>query len=159
MERIISEQDRIRRAEEIAGRRRGTISARDINVEHTKKKMPLLTKVFIQQIVSMCIFGIAYFLVQHNNPAIESIRNILGKDANIGQIYNEFNNKFQSLSTWYSRYINNENNINQNSQENNQEENINEVNQIENVLNENSIDSNIVNSNVVGIGGSDEILI
>ena len=156
MERIISEQDRIRRAEEIAGRRRGTISARDINVEHTKKKMTLLTKVFIQTIVSMCIFGIAYFLVQHNNPAIESIRNILGKDANIGQIYNEFNNKFQSLSTWYSRYINNENNINQNSQENNQEENINEVNQIENVLNENSIDSNIVNSNVVGIGGSDE---
>ena len=38
MERIISEQDRIRRAEEIVGRRRGTISARDINVERNKKK-------------------------------------------------------------------------------------------------------------------------
>ena len=36
MERIISEQDRIRRAEEIAGRRKGTISARNINVTNTK---------------------------------------------------------------------------------------------------------------------------
>ena len=37
MERIISEQDRIRRAEEIAGRRRGTISVKNINTSKNKK--------------------------------------------------------------------------------------------------------------------------
>ena len=56
MERIISEQDRIRRAEEIAGRRRGTISARDINVEHTKKKMPITYKSFYSNNSKVCAY-------------------------------------------------------------------------------------------------------
>ena len=38
MERIISEQDRIKRAEELISRRRGVISARNIKTNNDKKK-------------------------------------------------------------------------------------------------------------------------
>ena len=105
MERIISEQDRIRRAEEIAGRRRGTISARDINVERSKKKMPMLTKVFIQTVASMCIFGLAYFMSQNNYPFMDSVRIVLSADVNIGQIYNELSNSFKSVTDWYNGLV------------------------------------------------------
>ena len=105
MERIISEQDRIRRAEEIAGRRKGTISARDINVERSKKKMPMLTKVFIQTVASMCIFGLAYFMSQNNYPFMDSVRSVLSADVNIGQIYNELSNSFKSVTDWYNGLV------------------------------------------------------
>ena len=105
MERIISEQDRIRRAEEIAGRRRGTISARDINVERSKKKMPMLTKVFIQTVASMCIFGLAYFMSHNNYPFMDSVRSVLSADVNIGQIYNELSNSFKSVTDWYNGLV------------------------------------------------------
>ena len=105
MERIISEQDRIRRAEEIAGRRKGTISARDINVERSKKKMPMLTKVFIQTVASMCIFGLAYFMSQNNYPFMDSVRIVLSADVNIGQIYNGLSNSFKSVTDWYNGLV------------------------------------------------------
>lgn len=105
MERIISEQDRIRRAEEIVGRRRGTISARDINVERNKKKMPMLTKVFIQTVASMCIFGLAYFMSQNNYPFMDSVRSMLSADVNIGQIYNDLSNSFKSVTDWYNGLV------------------------------------------------------
>ena len=174
MERIISEQDRIRRAEEIANRRRGTISARDINVEHTKKKMPMLTKVFIQTVASICIFGLAYFLTQNNYPFMDSVRSVLSADINIGQIYNELNNSFKSVSNWYNGLVggigeNKQDDVNEadntNSQENNienangtdganngeDEANVTNTSETENVNNE---ETN--SSDAGGIGGSDE---
>ena len=174
MERIISEQDRIRRAEEIANRRRGTISARDINVEHTKKKMPMLTKVFIQTVASICIFGLAYFLTQNNYPFMDSVRSVLSADINIGQIYNELNNSFKSVSDWYNGLVggigeNKQDDVNEadntNSQENNienangtdganngeDEANVTNTSETENVNNE---ETN--SSDAGGIGGSDE---
>ncbi len=151
MERIISEQDRIRRAEEIAGRRKGTISARNINVTNTKKKMPLLTKIFIQTVVSMCIFGMAYFLVQNNNPIIDNIRPVLEIDINLEQIYSELNNNFKSVTDWYNGFINN-------TDENMQGQNENTNNESSIVANEENTENSIVeNANeTVGVGGSDE---
>ena len=174
MERIISEQDRIRRAEEIANRRRGTISARDINVEHTKKKMPMLTKVFIQTVASICIYGLAYFLTQNNYPFMDSVRSVLSADINIGQIYNELNNSFKSVSNWYNGLVggigeNKQDDVNEadntNAQENNienangtdganngeDEANVTNTSETENVNNE---ETN--SSDAGGIGGSDE---
>ena len=174
MERIISEQDRIRRAEEIAGRRRGTISARDINVERSKKKMPMLTKVFIQTVASMCIFGLAYFMSHNNYPFMDSVRSVLSADVNIGQIYNELNNSFKSVSNWYNGLVggigeNKQDDVNEadntNSQENNienangtdganngeDEANVTNTSETENVNNE---ETN--SSDAGGIGGSDE---
>ena len=151
MERIISEQDRIRRAEEIAGRRKGTISARNINVTNTKKKMPLLTKIFIQTVVSMCIFGMAYFLVQNNNPIIDNIRPVLEVDINLEQIYSELNNNFKSVTDWYNGFIDN-------TDENMQGQNENTNNESSIAANEENTENSIVeNANeTVGVGGSDE---
>ena len=151
MERIISEQDRIRRAEEIAGRRKGTISARNINVTNTRKKMPLLTKLFIQTIVSMCIFGLAYFLVQNKNPIIDNIRPVLNYDINIEQIYNELNNNFKSVANWYSGFASN--NIEENELKNDLVES-----NVSNNVEDNEIEENTTEetNEIAGVGGSDE---
>lgn len=170
MERIISEQDRIRRAEEIARRRRGTISARDINVERSKKKMPMLTKVFIQTVASMCIFGLAYFMSQNNYPFMDSVRIVLSADVNIGQIYNELSNSFKSVTDWYNGLLadaeQNEqdiaNNIdNQNVQGEASEKTSNETGNAiskEGTTNEigNATSEEGVTAETGGIGGSDE---
>ena len=143
MERIISEQDRIRRAEEIANRRRGTISARSINISTEKKKMPYLTKVFIQTIASMCIFGLAYFLNQNYPQAIDTIKPILSQDINFEELYNKGNDFFSSL--------------NQNTNENSVTENA--VNEMENQATNEQVENQISNeatNQIEGIGGSSE---
>ena len=143
MERIISEQDRIRRAEEIANRRRGTISARSINISTEKKKMPYLTKVFIQTIASMCIFGLAYFLNQNYPQAIDTIKPILSQDINFEELYNKGNDFFSSL--------------NQNTNENSVTENV--VNEMENQATHEQVENQISNeatNQIEGIGGSSE---
>ena len=155
MERIISEQDRIRRAEEIAGRRKGTISARNINVTNSKKKMPMLTKVFIQTVVSMCIFGLAYFLVQNKNPIIDNIRPVLAKDINIEQIYSELNKNFKSVSDWYNGFIDKENMQKNNEAINNESSNTSNETNTENSIVENEVIEETSNE-TVGVGGSDE---
>ena len=144
MVRIISEQDRIRRAEEIANRRRGTISARSINISTEKKKMPYLTKVFIQTIVSMCIFGLAYFLNQNSPQVIENIKPILAQDINFEELFNRGNEFFTKLNE------EDNNGEKSNSEENNVEENI--------VGEEKQVTNDQVNE-TAGIGGSDEEVI
>lgn len=128
MERIISEQDRIRRAEAIANRRREKISIRSINVNNEKRKISLLGKVFIQTITSMCIFGIAYFLIQHNNPVIENVKQILEYNINFEELYNKGSGVVTSLMSYLKEDENNE--------EQKQEENIIEEN---NQIKENTI--------------------
>ena len=142
MERIINEQDRIKRAEEIAARRRGMISARTINISNDKKKMSITTKLFIQVIVSICIFGIAYFLYQNNNPIIENIKPILSQDINFEQIYNDGSVWFKSVNNFFYK--------DQSSSIDNNLEQINEVNNI------NTNEENLVDGNLIGIGGTDE---
>lgn len=141
MERIVSEQDRIKRAEEIANRRRGMISARSINTSNEKKKMPIFTKIIIQSIASICIFGMAYFLYQNNNPIIDSIKPILSQDINFEEIYLKSSN---SIESFMSIFENKEDNINENNAENTSNDT--------NIVNENQI------NNDVGVGGSNEEL-
>ena len=170
MERIISEQDRIRRAEEIAGRRRGTISARDINVERNKKKMPMLTKVFIQTVASMCIFGLAYFMTQNNYPFMDSVRSMLSADVNIGQIYNDLSNSFKSVTDWYNGLVSDEGQNEQDVANNTDNQNVQgeasgeTSNETENATLEGGVTNEIGNATseegvaneTGGIGGSDE---
>ena len=86
MERIISEEDRIRRAEEVASRRRNRIPAESINVL-TNNKPSLMRKLFCQVLSSICIFGILYFLSQNNSQAMELIKPVLSEDTDFNQIY------------------------------------------------------------------------
>lgn len=157
MERIISEQDRIRRAEEIASRRRrGTISANNINFSNEKRKMSLLTKIFIQTITSMCIFGIAYFMHQNNSSIIENIKPVLSQDINFEEIYNKGSASVQSFMSFIEKDDSKEgNNLNNNLEENKAQENVTEnVNQTE-TENQNTIET----ENQVGMGGTAETVI
>lgn len=157
MERIISEQDRIRRAEEIASRRRrGTISANNINFSNEKRKMSLLTKIFIQTITSMCIFGIAYFMYQNNSSIIENIKPVLSQDINFEEIYNKGSASVQSFMSFIEKEDSKEEkNLNNNLEENKAQENVTEnVNQTE-TKNQNTIET----ENQVGMGGTAETVI
>lgn len=157
MERIISEQDRIRRAEEIASRRRrGTISANNINFSNEKRKMSLLTKIFIQTITSMCIFGIAYFMYQNNSSIIENIKPVLSQDINFEEIYNKGSASVQSFMSFIEKDDSKDgNNLNNNLEENKAQENVTEnVNQTE-TENQNTIET----ENQVGMGGTAETVI
>ena len=157
MERIISEQDRIRRAEEIASRRRrGTISANNINFSNEKRRMSLLTKIFIQTITSMCIFGIAYFMYQNNSSIIENIKPVLSQDINFEEIYNKGSASVQSFMSFIEKEDSKEEkNLNNNLEENKAQENVTEnVNQTE-TENQNTIET----ENQVGMGGTAETVI
>lgn len=157
MERIISEQDRIRRAEEIASRRRrGTISANNINFSNEKRKMSLLTKIFIQTITSMCIFGIAYFMHQNNSSIIENIKPVLSQDINFEEIYNKGSASVQSFMSFIEKEDSKKDkNLNNNLEENKAQENVTEnVNQTE-TENQNNIET----ENQVGMGGTAETVI
>ncbi len=157
MERIISEQDRIRRAEEIASRRRrGTISANNINFSNEKRKMSLLTKIFIQTITSMCIFGIAYFMYQNNSSIIENIKPVLSQDINFEEIYNKGSASVQSFMSFIEKEDSKEEkNLNNNLEENKAQENVTENNNQTETENQNTIET----ENQVGMGGTTETVI
>lgn len=158
MERIISEQNRIRRAEEIAGRRRGTISARDINIEHSKKNMPMITKVFIQTVLSICIFGLAYFMSQNNYPFMDSVRSMLSADVNIGQIYNELSNNFKSVTNWYNGLVSDEEKNEQDIANNIDNQNVQgeASGETSNIIDSTNETEKAISEETGGIGGSDE---
>ena len=157
MERIISEQDRIRRAEEIASRRRrGTISANNINFSNEKRKMSFLTKIFIQTITSMCIFGIAYFMHQNNSSIIENIKPVLSQDINFEEIYNKGSASVQSFMSFIEKEDSKEEkNLNNNLEENKAQENVTENNNQTETENQNNIET----ENQVGVGGTAETVI
>ena len=96
MERIISEEDRIRRAEEVASRRRNRIPAESINVP-TNNKPSLMRKLFCQVLSSICIFGILYFLSQNNSQAMELIKPVLSEDTDFNQIYTRLDGLIKNI--------------------------------------------------------------
>ena len=96
MERIICEEDRIRRAEEVASRRRNRIPAESINVP-TNNKPSLMRKLFCQVLSSICIFGILYFLSQNNSQAMELIKPVLSEDTDFNQIYTRLDGLIKNI--------------------------------------------------------------
>ena len=96
MERIISEEDRIRRAEEVASRRRNRIPAESINVP-TNNKPSLMRKLFCQVLSSIRIFGILYFLSQNNSQAMELIKPVLSEDTDFNQIYTRLDGLIKNI--------------------------------------------------------------
>ena len=130
MERIISEEEKIKRAEEISARRQNRISAESINV---KRKVSKLSKLFIQVIVCICIFGIMYFLSQKNSFAIEKIKPIMATDTDFVKVYNDLNEIMMSIIKEDEKIENKENNDNE---KNNSEQSGQEITKQENNQNE-----------------------
>lgn len=168
----MSEEEKIKKAEEISARRNNRIPANNINSYH-RKKLSRLSKVFIQVICSICIFGIFYFINQNNSLALEKIRPVFSEDTDFVQIYNKIDELIKNISNSFNSEKNNvengtdENGANQNNQVNNEiKENNNEV--VENIdeevkeeqvngegVNEGEQPTENQNENV-GIGGGDE---
>ena len=115
----MSEEDRIKRAEEISARRNNRIPASNINTKQNERKISTLSKIFIQVLCSICIFGAFYFANQNNSIAIEKIRPILSEDTDFNGIFNKINDFFKNISNVVNKDLTQEN-----EQENNIEENI-----------------------------------
>ena len=120
----ISEEERIKRAEEISARRNNRIPVSNINTKQNVKKMSTLSKIFIQVICSICIFGIFYLVNQNNSLAMEKIKPILSEDTDFNVIINHMNSFIKNISDSINKDSQQENIIeNDVQQENTTQEN------------------------------------
>ena len=125
MDRIISEEERIRRAEDILERRRNTdlrISSENFVKEKSNNK---IRKILIQVLISLIIYCGIYYIRNSQN---ENLKNIMGNintvleyDVDFKKIYEEISKKCESLNI----------KLNSNIQENNAENGV-ESNDVEN---------------------------
>ena len=170
MDKMISEEERIRRAEEISARRNNRIPVSNIN-SRRPRKLSTLSKIFIQVICSICIFGIFYFVNQNNSYAMDKIKPILSEDTNFNEIYIKIDSIIKDISNKINGKENNKeiensqseenNENNENTSEENQEENENtNIIEDENNVAEENVEENENNEenteNELGVGGSEE---
>ena len=132
MERALTVEEKIRRAEQIYARRQGLQEPIRIKQENNKKDIKLLKKMVIQIIVCTLIYSLVY-VVQNSNyifseDVINKVNQILSYDTNFGEIYNNAKNQINNLF-----------NTNQNEKEEDKEET-----------------TNTQDNNINGIGGAEE---
>lgn len=147
MERSLTVEDKIRRAEEIYYRKRNQSDIKKDIIEKTpkkNKKFKVIRKIIKQMIVCLVIYGIFYLVVNNEFVFSEDFRNrtkeLLSQDINIKNIYITLSNKVNEI---YSQITN--------KQETDDEkitENLND--------NQNQDEQNIENEQ--NIGGAEEIL-
>ncbi len=103
MERTMSVEDKIKRAEEIyAKRQEGTqrkTATVSLNNDDNKKDIKLLKKMVIQIILSLLIYGIIY-IIQNNNyifseEFLKKADEILSYDMNFSQIYQDIKSNIE----------------------------------------------------------------
>lgn len=102
MERTMSVEDKIRRAEEIYAKRQEGVQRRTATVtlnSEEKKDVKLLKKMVIQIIVSLSIYLIVY-VIQNNNyifseDFLKKTNEILSYDMNFAQIYQDLKGKIE----------------------------------------------------------------
>ena len=95
MERIMSTEDKIRRAEEIYNRRQinnGRIGTTKVNITE-KRDIKLLKKIIIQIIVCLAVYSV-FYLVKNNNyifseDFINKSKEVLNYDINFQEIYSK----------------------------------------------------------------------
>ncbi len=129
MERAISVEERIRRAEEIYEKRRQGENRpiTKVNVNNTQKKdIKLLKKMIIQILVCISIYLVIYAIYNNkyvfSEDFIKKANEILSYDTNFGELYNNAKNQLQN---WYQS-------ITTNSEGQEQTENTESENQTEN---------------------------
>ena len=132
MERALTVEEKIRRAEQIYARRQGIQEPIRIKQENNKKDIKLLKKMVIQIIVCTLIYSLVY-VVQNSNyifseDFINKVNQILSYDTNFGEIYNNAKNQINNLF-----------NTNQNKKDEDKEET-----------------TNTQDNNINGIGGAEE---
>lgn len=177
MERTLSQEERIRRAEEIYQRRRLAnsgvrVSSNSVNVN--KVKLTLLKKMLLQLAICAVIY-IIFYLIKNTNyifseDVLQKTKELLSYDINIQNVYTQINTFIENNK---DKFIFNDNTnemaINEVNQDENQNNRVDETNQIEkndmeqqnneNAVNEiyqeqNLIENQITNQQIGGIGGA-----
>ena len=163
MERAMSVEDKIKRAEEIYYKRREQeIPMRETirKIPNEKKNIKLMKKMIRQIIVCLIIYGIFYLIINNNyifsTDFTNKAKEILSQDINFVEIYSIISNK--AINT-YNKIIEKEN-------QNNIKEQQSDNKQVENTSNENSNQPNTENTdeqsntanNDENIGGAEEML-
>ena len=170
MERTISQEERIRRAEEIYQRRRRSLeyskqNKNYINYDKTEKKTSnirarILKKLFAQIVICCGIYFILYLLVNSNyffaEEVHKKINEYMAYDINFSELYNAVNKYISDdrniLKTFFINHkeVNNTENINEEeTAENEQLENIEDTGE------EQDSESNDVSVNMEAVGGAD----
>ena len=140
MEKSISQEERIRRAEEIYSRRRynnrygeslyrsGETRNRYQPQETRKIKGKMINKMIIQMIVCVIIYTCIYMLQYSNylfsKDMVEKTKEVLSYDISIENLYNKSNEFFLNLQKKFNWGVNNEqnDNVNEEAQDQNTEE-------------------------------------
>lgn len=147
MEKSISQEERIRRAEEIYSRRRynnrngeslyrsGETRNRYQPQETRKIKGKMIDKMIIQMIICVIIYTCIYMLQYSNylfsKDMVDKTKEVLSYDISIENLYNKSNEFFSNLQKKFNWGVNNEKNDNVN----------------EEVQNENTEEANTENTN------------
>lgn len=162
MEKSISQEERIRRAEEIYSRRRynnrygeslyrsGETRNRYQPQETRKIKGKMINKMIIQMIVCVIIYTSIYMLQYSNylfsKDMVDKTKEVLSYDISIENLYNKSNEFFLNLQKKFNWGVNNEqnDNVNEEAQDQNTEET--------NIENSNAESSEANNENVDNSG-------
>ena len=149
MERTMTVEEKIRRAEQIYERRKQGIDKpiETINIsKNNKKDIRLLRKMIIQILVSALIYCVIYIIQSNRYLFSEDFTNkineILSYDTNFIELYNISKDKVQDI---VNKIFTNNSIINKENSENNQENG-----------NKNNTDSNQENQETNAIGGANE---
>lgn len=127
MERTMSVEEKIRRAEEIYQRRQGENATRTqtqkVPVNNTEKKdIKLLKKMIIQIIVCILIYGVIYIIQNSqfifSEDFINKANEILSYDTNFIEIYESFKNGFLQIHNQIKNELHTNNGEGDTSQEN-----------------------------------------
>ena len=133
MERILTTDEKIRRAEEIYQKRRGNnlnIGQTRVNVGNEKKNYKLFKRMFIQIAICSMIYIIFYCIKNNNyifsNEFVSEVKDVLSYDININQTY-------ENISNWFAN-IGKDNKAKEETIMAINEDNSNEIYQIEDIL-------------------------
>lgn len=186
MEKSISQEERIRRAEEIYSRRRynnrygeslyrsGETRNRYQPQETRKIKGKMINKMIIQMIVCVIIYTCIYMLQYSNylfsKDMVDKTKEVLSYDISIENLYNKSNEFFLNLQKKINWGVNNEqnDNVNEEAQDQNTEEtNIENSNAESSEANNENVDNSEISQNdastevtnnttQLAVGGADE---
>lgn len=176
MEKSISQEERIRRAEEIYSRRRynnrygeslyrsGETRNRYQPQETRKIKGKMINKMIIQMIVCVIIYTCIYMLQYSNylfsKDMVDKTKEVLSYDISIENLYNKSNEFFLNLQKKFNWGVNNEqnDNVNEEAQDQNTEETNNENSNAESSENTSEANNeNVDNSEISQNGASTEV--
>lgn len=111
MERVLSQEERIKRAEEIYYRRKNQVSGPKITTVNikTKKNYNFFKKIIIQIVICMCIYGVIYSLQSNtDNFSVDSINYLKGAIAYDIDINKAYEGLKKYLSTFTKLNVDNE---------------------------------------------------